>query len=227
MAHAALVGALAAAPPADPRPLPPVVRVNLVSAPKRAPAPKPAARVAPRPAPAPKPRPAPAPKPEPVPRKKVLPKDPGPAKKPPKKVAPAPEPPAPEPLEYEDALAALRREAGEEEPAAPEEVPPELESSGSGQRIAPEVARWLQETNVAVRRKWIMPPEFRNKSLATLVRVRLNASGDVLGEPVVIRSSGNPKWDDNTIRAVVGASPLPPPPEPGEWEFHFSPEEAP
>lgn len=229
--HGAVVGGLAAAPAADPHSLPAVVQVSLVSAPPQ----PPAARAAPKPAPprpAPPKPPAPAPKPKAIPKKVVLPEKPAPIPEKPKKVEPKrppePEPePQKEPLDYEDALAALREELGEEEPTAARESPAEQESSGLGQRVPEEVARWMQQTKVAVQRSWITPPEFLNRSLATLVRVRLDAGGQVVGTPEVIRSSGDPFWDDNTVRAIERASPLPPPPEPGAWEFRFSPQENP
>jgi TonB family protein len=192
--------------------------VNLVSAPARV--------AAPKPAPAPKLAPAPKPvsKPKAIPKKVVLPSKPAPLAKKPKKVVRKPEP-RPEPLEYEDALAALREELGEEAPTVADETPPEADSSGEGERIPAEVARWIQETTVVVQRSWITPPKFLNRSLVTLVRVHLSAGGEVIGTPEVIRSSGDPFWDDSTLQAVVRASPLPAPPEPGAWEFRFSPEE--
>ncbi|GAG35298.1 unnamed protein product, partial [marine sediment metagenome] len=72
---------------------------------------------------------------------------------------------------------------------------------------------------------WITPPDFQNRGLSTELRVRLGPTGEVLGTPVVVRSSGDPYWDDNVIRALMKASPLPAPPEPGDWPFLFSPEE--
>ncbi len=63
-----------------------------------------------------------------------------------------------------------------------------------------------------LRDKWITPPEFRQAGLMTELEVQIAADGRVLGVPEVIRSSGNPHYDDNTVRAVISASPLPPPP---------------
>ena len=85
--------------------------------------------------------------------------------------------------------------------------------------------RWLRETRAHVQRAWITPREFLNRGLETHLSVRLAADGSVIGEPVIVRSSGDPYWDDNAVRALRRASPLPPPPEPGEWPFAFSPEE--
>ena len=66
---------------------------------------------------------------------------------------------------------------------------------------------------------------YRDSPLRTLLVVTVMADGRVLGEPVVRRSSGDPQFDDNAIRAVLGASPLPPPPTPGDWPFLFNPNE--
>ena len=59
----------------------------------------------------------------------------------------------------------------------------------------------------------------------TLLLVTVMAAGRVLGEPEVRRSTGDPQFDDNAIRAVMGASPLPAPPSPGDWPFLFNPNE--
>ena len=67
--------------------------------------------------------------------------------------------------------------------------------------------------------------DFLTEDRSTEVSVRLAADGSVIGKPEVSRSSGLPQWDDNTIRAILRASPLPPPPEPGVWTFRFSPRE--
>ena len=65
------------------------------------------------------------------------------------------------------------------------------------------------------------PPDQRGRGLATHLELRLSASGDVIGEPRVLRSSGDPYFDDNAVRAVLMASPLPPPSQPGIRNFLF------
>jgi colicin import membrane protein len=189
-----------------------------------------------RPAPA---RPAPAkPKPPPPPAKKVLPKEPAPLPKPkpeakvepkpkpkPKpepKVEPKPAEPAPE-QDYEDVLDQLRAEAGEPEPApAPQAaVAPTGGGPVGGPGIVdPELARWHREVKIAVTRAWIVPAGFRSEALVAEVEVDLSPTGDVLGTRVRKRS-GNPWFDESVERALVKASPLPAPPESGEWVIPF------
>jgi colicin import membrane protein len=57
------------------------------------------------------------------------------------------------------------------------------------------------------------------------VQVRLDPQGNVVGEPRITRRSGNPWYDDSVVRAIEKSSPLPPPPEAGEWPFVFRPED--
>ena len=182
---------------------PGVITVDLVA--------MPGARRSARPAPAPKPRPAPK-------HKVVLPKEvsqPKPVSKPRPKPAVAPER-EPEPAaEYTDVMAQLREELGES--AAPEEEtaePAAQEGSASGGSVvvSPEVAAWVRRTKIHVRRNWVLTPGFRTQNLETHVSVRLDGGGRVLGEPQVTARSGNPWYDDNVVRAVQKASPLPAPP---------------
>ena len=65
----------------------------------------------------------------------------------------------------------------------------------------------------------------RLEPLSTQVRVRLDARGNVIGEPRVERGSGNPWYDDSTIRAVRKASPLPAPPRADTYIIEFRPED--
>jgi TonB family protein len=54
--------------------------------------------------------------------------------------------------------------------------------------------------------------------------VTLDATGNVL-EIDVTDGSGNPYYDQSVVRAIEKASPLPPPPESGEWPMLFSPQD--
>jgi hypothetical protein len=207
-------------PKPEPTRLPEVISVRMVSLPKAA------SGVAPETA-APEPLPA-RPRPAPVPKKVVLPKQPSAVSKKSKRK------PKPKPLEYDDALAALRAELGEETPAPDAPVAKQelsdaevVESDPSAEEADPELLAWRAALERHVRGSWKVPLDFKGQSLWTRLRFTLTSSGDVLGEPEVIQSSGNPFWDDNTIRALMRASPLPRPPEPGEWTFHLSADEGP
>lgn len=201
----------------SPRPrgtvLPGVVRVDLVAAAPSAPAPA---------------RPRPKPKP-PAPVKKVLPAEPTrppqpkPAPKPEAKPAPKPEPAAEPQVDYDDLLAQLREEAGEPEASAEAAgTGSQPGSAGRGVPVTPEVMAWMRSAKIHVTRAWVLAPGFRTQALETEVRVRLSASGEVLGIRVV-RRSGNPWYDESVERAIEKASPLPPPPGADEWLFVFRP----
>ncbi len=193
-------------------PVPGVISVNLVAAPST---PR-AAPVAPRPRPRAKP---PAPAPVILPEKPMA--DPEPratAQKP-----PPPELEAPVEREYTDVLADLRAELGEEQPAETEEPvqTAALGTGGSGppRPVSPEVAAWLRQARIHVRKTWVVPPGFRTQSLQAVIEVELDATGAVLGAPRVVRRSGNPWYDDGVVRSIRKASPLPAPPQAGAWTF--------
>jgi TonB family protein len=198
-----------------------VVTVNLLAAPGPPPRPRPA---------------APAPPAPPEPKKVILPTEPTTPKpkkeakpKPQAKPEPKPEPPKetpkpPQEIDYEDALAQLRDEAGE---AAPETPPPPDEQpsgtgGGGGEVVSPEVAAFIRDAKAHVTRNWILEPGFRGQRLRTTISVLLAADGEVLGTEVVERS-GNPWFDESAERAVAKASPLPRPPDAGEWLIQFTP----
>ena len=230
LAHAALLTAfgLTPRPPGRVTPLPAVVKVNLI-----APSGRPAPRAKPAPKPAPEPVPAPLRAPEPPPPKKVLlptepTREPEPAKPKPKPAKPRPKPP-PKPKEsYQDVLASLREEAGEPEPqpvqVAEAQPQPGAPAGGVGVPISAEEAAWRRRAKLHVHRAWVLAPGFRMQPLETEVRVRLGPGGHVL-DLRVTGSSGNPWYDESVERAIRKASPLPKPPEPGEWTFLFRPED--
>lgn len=213
--HLTLVAVMLWVDVPPPAPLGPVVTVDLLAS---------------LPSAAPASRPAPAPAARPRPKKVLLPKEAAPLSTKPKPVAPSPEPrpqPRPEELEYEDALATLRQEMGEvTSPSAPAE--PTADASPAAGRASPlsaELQQWVIATRRHVRQSFVTPPEFRGQGLVAELEVRLTATGEVLGTPRVVRSSGNPFWDDNAVRALRRASPLPAPPEAGRWPFSFRSED--
>lgn len=243
--HALVIALVAYAPAPKARPLPPVVTIDLIAAPRpRAAGARPKAAAPKAPEPAPEPEAMPAPPPPPAQKKVVLPREapeavakPQPKPKERKEIVRPPRRQKPKELDYEDALAKLREELGEPDPEAPPtaegeaadegEAPPEaIGSGGAGVQVSPEVARWVIETIRHVRTTYVTPPEFRGRGLRTCLTVLLTADGRVVGDPRLVGSSGNVYWDDNAVRATLRASPLPPPPEEGDWTFCFPTEES-
>ena len=225
-AHLALVAAFLISPQSRISVPRGVVSVELVYAPAaaRPAAPAPVAKPAPRKPPAP-----------PKPKKVVLPAEPTTPKIEPKVAKPAvvEKPPLVEPapdVEYEDVLAQLRAESGEDAPpteiakVAPTAIG--LPGSPNGVAISPEVAAWLKRAKSHVRKNWVVPPGFRTQALEAHVEVDLDASGGVRGTPRLSRRSGNPWYDEGVIRAIQKSSPLPAPPEAGKWNFVFLPEDS-
>lgn len=242
-----LIAGATLGPPAAPPPRP-------AARPKPAPAaPKP--KAAPPPAPAPPPSPAPpAPKapvkvlPEnaPKPDKKVA---QAPAEKPrelaqvePKKTRPAETraKPADEPEtaeSYDDVMKALEEELGDDttegllEATSQARAPRRAsESTGaatsrSGVPMDPKLAAWQAETLRLIRSKWVTPSSFRGRGLVTSLELTLSASGKLVGEPEVARSSGDPYFDDTTVAALLSIGQLPPPPHAGTTYFDFHSDE--
>jgi len=218
LAHAALAIFLGFSPGSEVVMPQGVIAVELVSLPSPAPAPAPASKAA-------RPRPPPPPEPKQV----VLPKETAPPKPEPKlepkpvappkpKAEPSAEP-APE-RDYSDVLSELRAEAGDEPPTP---APAQTASIGSptGNPVSPEFLAWERRARIHIRQNWVVPPSFRDEPLRTSIVVELDAGGAILGEPRIVKRSGNPWYDDGVVRSIQKASPLPPPPEPGEWSFVF------
>lgn len=205
------------------RPLPrlaPVISVDLLAALPGSTAEPKTASSAP-PAPAPKVQPKPPPKA----KKIVLPKQAPKAIPKPKKVARPPKRVKPKELSDAEVMARLRAELGENDPPKQEvlaSAEPVAAASAPGALLDPEVARWNSEVLRHVRAGWRTPQEFQDRELVTLVEVQLTAEGRVYAEPRVMKPSGDPFWDDSTVAAILRASPLPPPPEPGRWPFRFA-----
>jgi len=214
LGHAGLLFALSYRSSAPVMRLPGVVSVELVAAPPSAAPAPPVAR--------------PAPPPKPVVEKVVLPKEPAAPKVKPKPVVKKPPLPKPKPVErdLDDVLADLRADAGEPTPEPIAAAAPSAGAGGVGQPVPPEVAAWIRQAKIHVRRTWVLPPAFRTQALEAHVLVDLDAQGNVLGEPRVVRRSGNPWYDEGVVRAIQKASPLPPPPAADEWAFVFIPSDS-
>lgn len=251
--HGSLFATFAIAPSRPVVPMPEVLAVELVAGPPAG-ARAPRARPAPKPAPpaptkAPDP-PAPPPPAPPVAKApvQVLPEEsPGRIRKakpeaetkvPPKpKPEPVVRPKKEEALSYDDAMAELGLDETEEFlealPGAREEEASSAEPAAStggevsqaGAQISPELAAWNLATKRLIQRKWVTPSNLRNRGFVTQLRVRLSLSGELIGGVEVVRSSGDIYFDDNAVKAVLTAAPLPPPPKPGIRVILFRSEE--
>ena len=215
-------------PPPPPAPEPPPEAAAPEAPPEPAPPPPPKAPVAVLPENAPKPDQKVKQAPEKKPKEAAKPES-KPAEKPVKKPDKS--------LSYDDAMKSLDDELGEDETKDLLEAAPQrpaqrqaAQSSGAaessaGVQLSPEDAAWVLATRRLIQSRWVMQAGFRNRGLATVMELRLSASGEVVGEPKVTRTSGDPYFDDNAVRAVLKSSPLPPPPRAGTTAFIFSSEE--
>ncbi|MGH7337453.1 MAG: TonB C-terminal domain-containing protein, partial [Myxococcota bacterium] len=95
-------------------------------------------------------------------------------------------------------------------------------SEGTGE-LSPEEAAWRARVIRHMKGVRIVPPGFRTQPLQTRVSVKLDATGNIIGAPRITKKSGNPWYDDGVLRDLGKASPLPPPPEAGDWELWFEP----
>jgi len=239
--HGLIFAAFAIGPSRSVMPMANVIAIELVALPSAPSAPARPSRPSPAPPPektvAPEPPPEPPPPAPPVVKApvQVLPEEsPGRIRK----VKPEPKPAPPRPrrekeLSYEDAMAELGVDETADLLKAPSDpVEPEASSGGpetsdvsrAGAVVSPELAAWNIATRRRIQSRWVTPSNFRNRGLATSLELRLSASGDVIGTPMVVRSSGDPFFDDNAVRAVLTAAPLPPPPKPGRRAFLFNAE---
>jgi TonB family protein len=69
-----------------------------------------------------------------------------------------------------------------------------------------------------------MPDDFRGER-GTLLEIDVGPTGQLLSQPKILRSSGNPYYDDNTLRALERTPRLPVPPKPGPIQILLIPEE--
>ena len=96
-----------------------------------------------------------------------------------------------------------------------------VQQSRSGITISPEQAAWNTKVLRLIQSTWVTPPKYRDSGLVTTLKLRVSASGALIGTPEVTRPSGDPFFDDNAVRALLKAAPLPPVTEPGPRLFIF------
>lgn len=240
-----LIAGLEASAPAQPRP----------AARKKAsppPAPEPAVEeAAPEPPPPEPPPPMPKapvqvlPENAPKPEKKV---EQVPEEKKPKEVAkaePKPKPTKPatkapdKSLSYDDAMKSLDDELGEDETtdllAPPPSRPsnrPVAESGGGGAAesragvsLNPEDTAWGLAMRRRIQSQWVTLSQYQGRGLVTVLALEITAAGELIDEPKVYRSSGDPYFDDHAVQGVLKSKPLPVPPRAGQFFLIFPSEE--
>lgn len=219
--------------PEPPRPAPKVEAPPPKPEPKVEPKPEPridkpdiARQVAPKPEPKPKPEAKPEPKPKPVAKAEPKPK-PKPAPKVEAKPKPKPKPDAPSPTAV--ARSELRQQLAREEAAIrAQRQDAELRALLAREASARALATWTDKIRAKIRGNIILPPSMAGNPEA-IFDVVLLPTGDVLGTPRLRRSSGDPRYDDAVLRAILKSSPLPRPDDPNVFtrnlELRFRPQE--
>ncbi len=88
-----------------------------------------------------------------------------------------------------------------------------------GRQTSPDVNPYLSLVVQKITEEWIHP-DFGRENLEVIVSFHINSTGNILG-PKIVRSSGNDLFDRSALKAVIKASPLPPPPVEEEFELRF------
>ena len=237
LAHAGALGLVLVSPGDHDHEPPRVISVELVEPAPAASPPAPKVALAPPPEAAPEPAPpeaAPEPPPPPKPDVVVLPEKsqtpkPKPKEKPKARQEVFKEPPKKQEKSLDELLSEMRgSEPKQPAPDAGQAVdtavaPSPGPSEGSGDPLSPEEMAWHALVKRKMKGIWIVPPGFRTQALVTRVVVTLDADGNILGEPRITQKSGNPWYDESVIRGLTKASPLPKPPEAGDWPMQFEP----
>jgi len=184
-----------------------------------------AQQAAPKPEPKPKPEVKPEPKPEPKP-KPVAKAEPKPKPKPVPKVEPKPKP---QPSPTVTARRELNEQLAREEAAIrAQRQDAELRALLAREASARALATWTDKIRAKIRGNIILPPSMTGNPEA-IFDVVLLPTGDVLGTPRLRRSSGDPRYDDAVLRAILKSSPLPRPDDPKvftrDLELRFRPQE--
>lgn len=194
------------------------------------------------------PEPMPEVRPEPEPELKLGPK-PEPLKpditvKDEKKPKPQPKKPAPERrMDFRDQLdresAQIRKQAQqralqEARMASSERIAAQLAaergssdgSSSGGRGDTRGLEGYGDKVRNKIRRNIVLPPGIPGNPEAIFI-VRQLPSGDVIGEPRMIQSSGHRAYDEAVVRAIKKSSPLPKPDDPSQFQrelkLHFWP----
>lgn len=200
-------------PKIEPKPEPRIEKPDIAQQAAPKPVPKPKLEVKPEPKPEPKPKPVAKvePKPKPAPKVEAKPK------------------PKPRPSPTAVARSELRQQLAREEAAIrAQRQDAELRAMLAREASAQALATWTDKIRAKIRGNIILPPSIVGNPEA-IFDVVLLPTGDVLGTPRLRRSSGDPRYDDAVLRAILKSSPLPRPEDPNvftrDLELRFRPQD--
>ncbi|MCB5188664.1 TonB C-terminal domain-containing protein [Methylobacillus caricis] len=187
--------------------------------PKPEPAPEPKPEPRPEPKPEPKPEPAPEPQPEAEIQVKKEPEKPKPKVEKPKPEKPKPEPEKPKPEPKKDdkkkleELKKLQQQLLEEDsqPAPAKKQGPAQE--GANVINQSEVGKYIGLIQAKIKRN-VNRQLCGNGKPELEVGISLMPTGEVIGTPRLLKSSGLPACDEAVERAILQSQPLPLPPQP-------------
>ncbi|MDR3053823.1 MAG: TonB C-terminal domain-containing protein [Zoogloeaceae bacterium] len=173
----------------------------------------------PPPATQPKPTPKPEVTPEPAPMKKadIVVKDGKKKEEKPKREIPPP-PKQPEKPNFNEFFKQEDQRKQQTERANREAALREMaaaEQQAAAQKSA--AATWVGKIKDKIRGNIVLPPGLQGNPEAVF-EVRLLPDAGIVGQPRLLRSSGNPALDDAIERAILKSSPLPKPDDPSVFD---------
>ena len=158
---------------------------------------------------------------------------------------PKPKPPAPPPRPKKEeafadgdaAMAALMAELGGDEVSEllessaaqrAEDAANEAESAGAPQKgikVSPEQLAWDRGAQQQISRRFPDLARYRGRRLVAQVEINVTSSGDILGNPKLIRTSGDLDFDRRAVSAILLAAPFGAPPEAGPRRLNLNSED--
>ena len=158
---------------------------------------------------------------------------------------PKPKPPAPPPRPKKEevfadddaAMAALMAELGGDEVSEllessaaqrAEDSANEAESAGAPQQgieVSPEQLAWDRGVQQQISRRFPDLARYRGRRLVAHVEINVTLSGGILGNPKLIRTSGDLDFDRRAVSAILLAAPFGAPPEAGPRRLNLNSED--
>ena len=158
---------------------------------------------------------------------------------------PKPAPPAPPPRPKKEevfadddaAMAALMAELGGDEVSEllessasqrAEDAAIEAESAGAPQQgieVSPEQLAWDRGVQQQISRRFPDLARYRGRRLVAQVEINVTLSGGILGNPKLIRTSGDLDFDRRAVSAILLAAPFGAPPEAGPRRLNLNSED--